>query len=1095
MQLAVTDSANSDVTVTAHPLWNEEEYLRLLTPLPNAPSSTRMRELWIRPAMRLYAWALAVAPVASWLGLRHLTPNGLRLLIFGAGAAGLAIGIVGNSLVLVAGAGALLVASVLEARGAARSRVVVDEFTGLKSSESLNSPRLADLLRVELARLGDLFQSVGDKRAVSSGIGPKRALDTTLSVDSVASSLQAAVSAESKVTLGPLSVPSRLVIAIADRLISPPRITGSLHADQSGLVVTAQQAGLSGFTWRVPPQSQQLPSNGAAVAGTDGAAGVDLNSVSQTLRELALRIFTDLALGRSVRWQASSEFVKGLEHVRSCLRAPVDRKVNLRQAEKHFLKTLSEDEDFPHAYYNLGVVYNELFTLAWAAGRTVEARNHLRAAEISFERAIERDPQRWENYFALAQSHFQNCRFDIVIELCARMEELKRRGVVNRAKTRELHASGLLALALNGGGDPKLVAKANRRARRAVRSSMLASLRARLLPGFFEREDELAAACLQTFGLTQSVYARGNSRLWKRTEHIYQRARWLAKENAELRVELGLLALGAGKARLATSQLEAAVRSDPARPLYLAALAAALAAGLDPAAQQPTAKDRDEIKARCVRAAQSMTRAYSPARDAVACDLIARASARLGDDALSSLANELCSSRDEANRRLAGPSDKESSESETSEKERDSGSIVSAAFLQALRSSPAANEVLDEYGLAVQSARQLLDALRREGSVGDGVELDPAELQRQALTEAERATSLNPLSVLAWMTLGDIHQELADYANARESWVNAQTQDPDNPALYDRIGTSWWQLAFRGRARPDPEKLSKAKDFFDKAMLLYEAGTLKDQIRTRYRLGKLHVARHEFDAALGQFQIVETAAHHPPIVGWALLGRAYLERRDYAEAEYYFERVIEAGALLDSGAPLARLKSGAIDPVVDSNRKPTEVIGTRIDEQRRWPLAITRAWGYLGLALSYIDRDGDLDKANRLVDSARMLARSPTLDGGEHLLRITAACDDCEGSILYKKRAFRHAAAKLKLAVERNPYSRTYVNLGWTYVAIGNRPRANRGDWADRASRCVAHAVSLDRARESSPEIAELRSAITGLSAAPASRNQGLPAG
>ncbi len=85
-------------------------------------------------------------------------------------------------------------------------------------------------------------------------------------------------------------------------------------------------------------------------------------TLAGAIRELALRIFTDLALGREVRWQASRHFVAGLDYVRACLRSPQDRKVNLRHAEVCFLAALSEDEDFPHAYYNLGIVYNELYS-------------------------------------------------------------------------------------------------------------------------------------------------------------------------------------------------------------------------------------------------------------------------------------------------------------------------------------------------------------------------------------------------------------------------------------------------------------------------------------------------------------------------------------------------------------------------------------------------------------------------------------------------------------------------------------------------------------------------------------------------------------
>jgi tetratricopeptide (TPR) repeat protein len=1093
-------------------LFNEDEYLRLLRRPKERPRRHFLGGISTRMVMRMYAWCLAAAPVLACLGPRHLNPVALRVLVFAAGVAAVIYGVLHrDTAVTIIGAGGVL-ASILEARSAARSRVIIGGFEGIEASAALNSARIGDLLRVELARLSDLFQTVRDQRAVSSGIGPKRALDATLSVDRVASALQAAVSADAKLGWGPLSVPWRLVIAVADQVTRPPRLSGTLHADDSGLIVTAQQDGLDGLSWRVPPVTDSARAHTQALSR--GGDSPRLDDVSPVLKELALRIFTDLALGRSVRWQAGREFVEGLDHVRACLRAPIDRKVNLRKAEQRFLRTLAEDEDFPHAYYNLGVVYTELFTLAWASGRTIEARHHHRAAEISFGQAVERDPHRWENYFALAQTRFQNRDFGDVIAMCERMDELKWRGVVNHAKTRELQASALLF----SGGD-RCVEKANKHARRAVRWATFAALRGRFLPGFYSREDELAAACLQTFGLVQARFAWREPKLWfGRVGCIYQRARSLVKENAELRVELGLLGLGAwvegegGRRRrprprrglipgrrdrsplgVARGQLHAAWRSDPSRPLYCAAFAAALSAAKLADPEDPTLEDAiKRVHHHSRVAAESLSQAYAPARDRAAVDLIVQACAPFKP---SWRVDDLPRCRDRADELLASHG---TERDDASDYVRDSGAIVSAAFLQALRDSPAAPRVLDDYGKAVQRAQQLLRLLRARSmrdtaeaarSVDEmetgatdralGPKSDIAEIQREALREAERATLLNPLSVLAWMTLGDIHQELADYANARVSWGNAQTQDPDNPALYDRLGTSWWNLAFQGRARPEAAWLEKAKVFFEKAQLLYETGPLEAQLRTRYRLGKLNVALGEFDAARAQFGIVE-AAGKKPLVGWVQLGLAHLERKEYADAEWYFERVILCGAELDAGAASGRSLTEELDPEQISNHRPRKICGNRIDE-RDWPLAVVRAWGHLGLALSYATRDGDLGMAKRLLENARWLVLTPSLDKREYQVRIPAACDDCEGYIALKEGELELAIVKLEEAVRRNPYSRSYLNLARSYVAVARTSSDQEKDYHRMAKRCVDHAISLDPDHEATEEIADLLDEVAAL--------------
>jgi len=1057
-------------------IWSDGQHRRLVEQ-PLKTSSQRIRG--IRPLLAAYRAALFGAKwVALLSGLRRLTRGSLRGILFVLIVALAGFAIASKSLLLIVASAVLLTIAVLEARAAASSRVVIGAFSGLDSSESLRSSRLAELLRVELARLSDLFQTVGDRRAVSSGAGPKRTLDATLSVDTVASALQAAVSAESKVSIGPLAFPARLVVAIGDRIVSPPRISGALHVDASSLIVTAQVDGLDGLSWRVPPQ-------GYKDDAADGERGTDaqLDSVSAALRELALRIFTDLALGRSVRWEASEQFVRGLDHVRACLRAPVDRKVNLRHAEREFLSTLSQDEDFPEAYYNLGVVYNELFTLAWSAGRTVEARNHLRAAQISFERAVERHPHRWENYFALAKTHFQNKRFADVLALCDRMHEMNP-GLVARAKQHELRASALLAT----GGSASIEA-ASKAAREAVKCSLKAVLRSRLLPGFYSVEEELPAACLQTLGMVEACYAGADTTgTWGRVQAIYEHARSLAYQDGELRLELGLLALGAEKHDLAVEELAGAVRADPARPLYLAAHAAALAArcAIGPT-QDDVVQTTAAVRELSTRAAQGLMHAYSPSRDGEACDLIRLAADRLGHTDLSAMAGELCAARDTANARLACPSPaaagdpteapRDPAERVKRERARDTSSTVSAAFLQVVGQHESVADILDDYGLAVRRAQALLDTIRAARTTAGSAEQVAADVQREALETAERATSLNPLSVTAWMTLGDIHQEFADFGNARRAWVNALTQDPDNAALYDRMGSALWHLAFQGRSRPSDSVLGEARKHLRKALLLYETGELDEQIRTRYRLGKLYAALRDFDGSIAELRIVE-AAGYTPIVGWVQLGLAYLQRGEYAESEYHFGSVIECGALLDSGRRPTRPR-GRIDPHCHTNRQPGFIVGNPIDE-RQWPLGLVRGWGYLGMALSHTQRDGDLAMAGDLIRSARKTASPRHLDRRQFPTRIDAACDECEGNILLKQGAYDEATILLESAVSRHPYSRSYLNLARAYVRLGRESPAEQATYAEQARRCLQNADRLG-SRAAPAEIDEVGAEIEAL--------------
>jgi len=149
------------------------------------------------------------------------------------------------------------------------------------------------------------------------------------------------------------------------------------------------------------------------------------------------------------------------------------------------------------------------------------------------------------------------------------------------------------------------------------------------------------------------------------------------------------------------------------------------------------------------------------------------------------------------------------------------------------------------------------------------------------------------LSTLAWETLGDVHRALSDFQRARSAWKQALGFDPDNPRLYDKIGSSYWHIAFQGHTRASHEELEPAAEHFNKALSLYGSGS-EERVLTHYRLGKLNAARRDLEKARTHLDIVE-ASGALPVLGWVFLGFAYLERRTYSECEYYFGRVVKEG--------------------------------------------------------------------------------------------------------------------------------------------------------------------------------------------------------
>jgi tetratricopeptide (TPR) repeat protein len=738
----------------------------------------------------------------------------------------------------------------------------------------------------------------------------------------------------------------------------------------------------------------------------------------------------------------------------------------LKRAEQQFLSALAEDEDFPLVYYNLGVVYTELHGLAVTGGRRIEAKTRLSAAETSFGRAIERDPTRWEAYFAFAQTQFRYSRWDSVIELCDYIDRQVRRDPAGEAKTLDLWARALMGRFEDHGRTEDYV-EAIEKSREASRRSLRALARSRRHSVPTPRgEDssesrcaELAAGCLLTFS---DIYSRqmpaadSLTSSWGRRRVRQARIRANAAALAELapisqgraqvRFDFGRRLLELGHLEDAEEELAAAVQSDPTRPSYAAGLALARAKLATRGERKVTVSERDEIDGLCLRALQGMAGAFFPSRDPDACRIVADVywclSSSSDDDAQT--AAQLLQIADDVDAEL----------------DRNvHGVSVSSVFLEILqRSGIGLAMKVGDYGKAAQNARFWLTRGRELSAERKRPKAQIAF--QEALACAESATSLNPLSTLAWETLGDIHRELLDFQNARIAWKHALTTDPDNPRLYDRIGSSYWHIAFQGRARASRRDLERAAKLFERALLLYGSGSFKEQELTHYRLGKLYASLRDFPKARRHIEIVEAVQKYPPLVGWRELGFAYLESHSFWECEYFLRRVVSEGDRLAKRQHVL----------------PDELIGDRLDEQH-WPFALIRAWGHLGLAITFAERDGNLKDARKHVDDADRLLKELDLDpldaaSDERFpTRAPAAVLECRGLILLREGKADEALDPLEASVSSFPHSRAYYELG---LALEQRalthPAKREADHA-RAQRLFRHGLILSRATEPPPEV------------------------
>jgi tetratricopeptide (TPR) repeat protein len=312
---------------------------------------------------------------------------------------------------------------------------------------------LATLLVFELGRLHELYRTVDEQRAIGTAAGVDRSIDAAVKVQDVAGFLQGAVSAESRISFGPVQVPVGAVFGLIGRIAQGPRIIGSVYEQDGRTILVAQKVGVGKpLSWSVDDstplaqttkeQATHPSASPDTVFSSDGIlgeadrepqVGEHERGLHDMMAELACRIFTDLALAGSLRWKAVQSFTEGLRVYRECLPTRKDRTLKLRDAERHFSVAISEINSFDLALYNLGVVYQEL--------------GQPEAAESAFLKAIEANPQRWQPYYALGQIRYERGDRRSVPRWCQRVIEL------NRADPRAHDLLGLALLDPGGRGE------------------------------------------------------------------------------------------------------------------------------------------------------------------------------------------------------------------------------------------------------------------------------------------------------------------------------------------------------------------------------------------------------------------------------------------------------------------------------------------------------------------------------------------------------------------------------------------------------------------------------------------------------------------
>jgi tetratricopeptide (TPR) repeat protein len=533
----------------------------------------------------------------------------------------------------------------------ARRRLVVLPFDDFArgADEKGHAKGLATLVLAELEQLRSAFRQVDHSRCgpprsdsrnlrVETGLGAGR---SWVLVDNPAISilenpdmaLAETLSLEGDVKVGnlfevPLSALSRLI----ERLVRGRTLYGSVLRDAAGkLVLTGQLRGVAtGKTWRVDEEdatrdweelvrSQDELSRPVVSTRVDTAERADDHvrplPPRVVLEEYVCRLYVALRLGGTTRWRALRCFWHGCRQYRRALRLDSGGIKPLRRASQWFEEAAKRDVAFSDAFYNLGVVKQEL-------------RDH-DGAEDAFEKAIEAEPLRWEPHLALAQLRLQQVGVAaaakggtahvFILKQSRRAHDLadadtsrrRRRlprdriaAAIARARASRIEALALLSLGEDERGLKKSKAavcearralvscerlasddeEASRLGRKEARLTAAANLRGLALVEYSQR----ARRANEQAGRTPGEYegkpnglpaAHGPQRLkpWEQRYvlGLIKRAISLTPNDDGLRADLADLYLKCNNARQAEYHYREALEIEPSKPRYWAGLAKA----------------------------------------------------------------------------------------------------------------------------------------------------------------------------------------------------------------------------------------------------------------------------------------------------------------------------------------------------------------------------------------------------------------------------------------------------------------------------------------------------------------------------------------
>lgn len=927
----------------------------------------------------------------------------------------------------------------------AHKRIVILAFTDYTGDQGLTAcvEGIAPRLLNELARLADLYRVI-DEAAPAEAAGSTETereaiTNATISVEDVGQVLQGAVSAESKVSLGPLQVPIGAILAVVGRVVQGPRLTGGLHKKGDKLVLIAQiSGGGKRGNWRV---SLDDLDNRQAAPGTE--------TVYKMTDQLAYRFFTDLVRIGSPRWRAVRCYTEGLCLYRETLRTRRDRILKLRKAERTFIRALADDNKFARCHYNLGIVYRDL----------MEGES----AGAAFRQALEADPNQYETYYALARHYYwKKEKYGDVIRFCDQAIRLR----PHEARAWDLKgvAQRKLVGPLKAGERPEVWTAIIPTRAIATALAWQALCRSALKGEHDEKLRDIARTCSRNLAVAHAMVKDRRSRA------IFQQSLRLVPTDAELYFELGKTLEDGGDQRGAIRAFEDALLIQD-RAIYWAYLAHAYASlhkKTDRDEYKKSAQDSCERAIDCASCANEETLEYTKKAWETIGD--SKEAARVESIPAVLKALEKVQPESDADyirrliRQLRGYRDWDWAYAQVKIKLAQQRLDVAHQYLssdptQAKKYASKAQRYLKDAVEKLEKEHPL--EIREQGLYGL-LAMAHWLLQNkldQALFYAERAVAQNPDRTWERSILGQVYWALNNHERAETEWNTCLNLDPNPDALRNIASTHWSRGVALRSPRERREAFQRVIEFFNHALEMMESSSLdkdnpakqmEDRGSVHYWLGQFHRELLDYDKAIAHLKIAQ-ATGFKPLESRVHLGWTYVKAKAYDEAERTFrDAVAEAREL--------RRKGHSFD---EHAPQPGEEI----------PINELLGQAFLYWAFSYADRGIRLERARRLNGyAAQFIPRDKS-----RRQQYQAALHDCRGWICFRAEEVDKAIKELEQARTSATDAGACYRLARAYMARAQTDAIRRRTrWLAKARDACTHAREADLRGEYCQEIADL---------------------